>query len=135
MRTEILNFISNIASGTLGTFTVSTKLPWYDNGAPLYHHNKKHIYVDTDNTVQNPLNDAFNGAGTVIETTTVKVYFVTDAKQLPTNYDSLVDAIKGARLVASTAGYTQRLVQVNNTYINDALTTEFDFSFKKLLTN
>jgi len=135
MRSDILTFIQAISSETLGSFRVSTNLPWEDNGAPLYHHNKKHIYVDTDNTVQAGVFDALNGAGAVEETITVRVYFVTDAKQLPSNYDDLVEAIKLARLVNPTGGFVQRLVQVQNTYNADAILTTFDFSFKKLLTN
>jgi hypothetical protein len=134
MRTEILNFVSNIAGGTLDTFTVSSKLPFEDNGAPLYHHNKKYIYVDIDNTSQQAVFDGLNGSGSVQETITVQVYFVTDAKQLPTNYSALVDAIKLARLVTAS-GVIQRLVQVTTSYIADSLVTEFEFSFKKLLTN
>jgi len=134
MRTEILNFVTAIDPNTLDTFVVSTKLPWLDNGSPLYHHNKKHIYVDTENSSQQPVFDGMNGSGSVQETITVKVYFVIDAKQLPSNYDSLVDAIKDARLV-TVAGVIQRLCQVSNQYIADQLLTEFEFSFKKLLTN
>jgi hypothetical protein len=135
MRTEIIDFISNIGNATIGSFTVTNKLPWMDNGAPLYHHNKKHIYVDTPETAQSAVFDAMNGAGTVDETTTVKVYFVCDAKQLPSNYENLVEAIKPVRLLFGTAGYTQRLCQVNNDYIADSLLTTFEFSYKKLITN
>jgi hypothetical protein len=135
MRTEILDFIANIDTGTLGTFTVATRLPWYDNGAPLFHHNKKHIYVDSPETTQTAVFDTLATAGAVEETTTVQVYFVCDAKQLPSNYDDLVEAVKGIRLLFSDAGYIQRLCQVTNDYTADAITTKFEFSYKKLLTN
>ena len=88
MRTPIYNFINAISPTTLGSFKVSEHLPWEDNGAPIYHHNKKHIYVNTANTGQEPVFDQLNGGGAVNETITVEVYFVCDAKQLPTNYRS-----------------------------------------------
>lgn len=135
MRSEILSFLQAIDNTTLGTFKIASSLPWLDNGAPLYHHNKKHIYVDTPNSSQTPVFDALNGTGTVVETTTVKVYFVCDAKQLPSNYDSLVEAIKPIRTMFSDAGYIERLCQVNNEYITDSLLTTFEFSYKKLITN
>jgi len=135
MRAEIVTFLQAIDPGILGTFKVAQGLPWYDNGAPLYHHNKKHIYVDSPDTSQSALFDAMNGAGTAIETTTVKVYFVCDAKQLPSNTEQLTQAIQGARLLFSTAGYTQRLCQVSNDYVNDAIQVTFEFSYKKLITN
>lgn len=135
MRTEILTYLQEIKFATLGTFKVATSLPWSDNNAPIYHHNKKNIYVDTPNTAQSPVFDALNGAGVVDEITTVKVYFVCDAKILPSNYDALVDAIKGVRLLFSDAGYIQRLCQVSNDYNSDAVQTTFEFSFRKLITN
>ena len=51
MRTPIYNFINAISPTTLGSFKVSEHLPWEDNGAPIYHHNKKHIYVNTANII------------------------------------------------------------------------------------
>ena len=91
--------------------------------------------MDTPQTTQNSLADAFNQAGYVDEVTTVSVYFVIDAKLPLTNYDSIVDVIKGARLNSGTQGYVQRLVQVTSVYDADALTTTLEFSFRRLITN
>jgi hypothetical protein len=135
MRTEILSYLNTISNVTLGTYSVSSRLPWLDNGAPLYHHNRKHIYVDTDQSRQTPVSDALNQAGFVDETTTVTVYFVNDAKQLPDNYDAVVTAIKGARLITATQGYTERTVNVSSDYLADDLITTIEFSFRKLITN
>jgi hypothetical protein len=132
MRTVVWNYIKK---QKLTGFTLSEHLPWRDNGAPLFHHNKKHIYVDTSQTVQNPVLDAMNQSGWVDEITTVSVYFVNDAKQLPSNYDDVVETLKGARLATGTEGYTQRLVQVSSEYIEDAIVTTLEFSYRKLITN
>ena len=132
MRSVIWNYIKALK---LKSITLTEHLPWEDNGAPIYHHNKKHIYVNTSNTVQQPVFDQLNGGGAVNETITVEVYFVCDAKQLPTNYDSLVEAIKGARTTAGTEGYIQKLCQVSSSYNTDAIITHLEFSFRKLITN
>jgi hypothetical protein len=133
MRTLIYNFINGL---NLGSFVLSNKLPWSDNGAPLYHHNKRHIYVDVAQVAQTSLYETLDGVtGAVNEITTVDVYFVNDAKLLPDNYDSLVNAIKGARMVSSTDDFISRTVQVIRSYEADAIITKLEFSFKKIITN
>ena len=132
MRSVIYDHIKGLR---LKTYTLTEHLPWEDNGGPLYHHNKKHIYVDTAQTAQTPIMDAFNGQGTVDEVTTVSVYFVNDAKKLPSDYDNVVELIKGARTAVGTEGYIQKLCQVTSSYIEDAIITKLEFSFRKLLTN
>lgn len=132
MRTTIYNYIDNL---NLGSFKLSPKLPWDDNGSPLYHHNKKHIYVDQDQTSQNSLINTFSGPTIVEEQTLVTVYFVNDAKQIPAEYDSLVASIKNAISVDATGPWISRQVQVDKTYEQDCVLTKLEFSFKKILTN
>jgi hypothetical protein len=132
MRSVIYNYLKTL---TFKSFTLSDKIPWEDNKGPLYEHNKKHIYVGVATVEQSPLIDAFNHQGTIDEITTISVYFVNDAKQLPTDYDSAVASIKEARLATGTEGYIQRTCQVKPSFIDDNLLTEFVFSFRKLLTN
>lgn len=132
MRAVIYQYLmtQNLAYARL-----SDSLPWNDNGEPLYYHNKKFVYIDTPNTRQEPLFDAFDNTGTVNETTTVSVYFVNDAKILPPEYDQVVQTIMTARTAPGTEGYIQKLCQVSNSYIGDALVTTMEFSFRRLLTN
>lgn len=132
MRSVIWNYIKALK---LKSITLTEHLPWEDNGGPLYHHNKKHVYVDTAQSQQNPLIDALNGSGAVDEITTVSVYFVNDAKKLPPDYDSVVESIKGARTAPGTEGYIQKTCNVSSSYIEDAIITQIVFSFRKLITN
>ena len=132
MRQVIYNYLKGLR---LKGYTLVEHLPWEDNGKALYTHNKKFIYVDTATTSQSPMFDAFNGQGTVDEITTISVFFVNDAKKLPTDYDTVVEAIKQARLAPGTEGYIQKLCQVSNDYDADSIITQFEFSFRKLLTN
>ena len=134
MRTVVLNYLL-ANKRELSPFIVTEHLPWKDNGAPLYHHNKRHIYVDTAQTSQTPAFDLLNQGSGVDEISTVSVYFVNDAKKLPANYDNAVEIIKGARLATGTEGFIQRLVQVSSEYNEDAIVTTCVFSFRKLITN
>ena len=132
MRDIVYNYIQD---AKVKGFILSSNLPWEDNGAPIYHHNKKYIYVAPAQTQQSPMMDALDQRGTVDEITTVSVYFVNDAKKLPPEYDNAVEIIKGARLAPGTEGYIQRTCQVTTSFIADALITHFEFSFRKLITN
>ena len=132
MRANILSYIKTL---TLGSYSVSDELPWDNNGTPLYLSNLRRIYVDVAQFSQDARIDTLGMSGAVDEITTVRVYFVNDAKTLPANYESLVAAIKQARVQDYTAGYIQKLCQVSSEFTGDRLTTTFEFSFRKLMTN
>jgi hypothetical protein len=129
------DFIAYIKSLQLGSYRLTEELPWDNNGQPLYLSNLKTIYVDADQIEQIPLIDTLGSAGCVDEVTTVRVYFVNDAKTLPSNYESLVANIKQARTQSFTLGYIQKICQVSTSFVSDRMITEFDFSFRQLLTN
>jgi len=137
MRAEILSYLDSNFSET--GFTVSTELPYDSSGTPLYLNNFKKIYVDRPQTLQEPLIDVLNhtssgGGGVVSETTTVTAYVVTDAKTLPTNYDTMVSSLKNARF-ATSSDKTQRTTTVATSFEGDALVTEFNFNFYKVIVN
>ena len=134
MRSAIYDYLySNRAS--LKGLTLSDKLPWTDNGTPLYMANMKSIYVDIDQVSQEPLTNAINGYGAVDEITTVNVFFCIDAKLLLANYEDLVSVIKAARLTPDITGVISRTCQVTAEYNADNLVTTFTFSFRKMQTN
>ena len=132
MRSDIITAIT--AAAPTG-FTVTETLPWDKDGAPLYLNNPKKIYIDQAQTTQDPIIDTLDGTGVSQETTTVSAYVVTDAKQLPTGYDSLVTAVKAVRLNSAITGYTQRSTEVGTEFNADRLVTEFVFNFTKLINN
>jgi hypothetical protein len=132
MRDIVLDYLNtNKVTG----FKVTEMLPFNSSGQPLYQNNFKSIYVDQPQTVQEPLIDVLNGHGIVNETTTITVYVVTDAKQIPANYDTLVSTIKNARLDTGISGVTQRATSVSTEYSADALVTQFNINFRKLIVN
>jgi hypothetical protein len=129
MRTEIYNYIKGLS---LGSFKLSDELPFDASGNPLYVKNKKCIYVDNSQTVHDTLIYTLDALDINAETTTVRVYVTTDAKQLPTNYSSLVSSIKTARSATTIQGVNRREVDVTSSYIEDAMITAFEFRFTKI---
>jgi hypothetical protein len=132
MRAEIVDYI---AANPVPGYTLTQELPWDSNGTPLYLKNFKRIYVDNAQVQQEPLIDVLNGTGIVDEITTVTVRVTTDAKTQPSNYDTMVSALKNARLDSDITGVTQRVTQVQTEMVGDAVVTQFDFSFRQLIVN
>lgn len=130
MRSTILTYLQG---ESFTNFGVSTELPWDASGQPLYLKNMKKMYVDRPQTVQEPLIDTLDDNGIVNETTSVTVYVSTDAKNLPTDYDTMVSTVKSARLQDVTTGWRQRLTEVTSSFEDDVLVTEFTFNFTKLI--
>lgn len=131
MRQAIYDAINGLGSTVLGTFSLSSELPYSASGVSLYLKNFKKIYIDVDQISQDADFDTLSGAGWANETIVVRAYFVTDAKLLPSNYETVVEAIKETRLTAGITGVTRRLCQVSTSFLDDALITEFEFSFTK----
>ena len=132
MRQQVLDYLnSNKVSG----FTLTEELPWDNSGQPLYLKNFKRIYVDRDQVVQEPLIETLDDRGIVNEITTVTVFVTTDAKNVPSNLDTLVSTIKNARLDTEISGVTQRATQVESDFIGDAVVTQFDLSWRQLIVN
>ena len=126
MRTEIYNYIKGLA---LGTFKLSDERPFDAGAVALYLKNMKTIYVDQAQTVHETVVATLDGFNINAETTSVRVYFSTDAKQLPSNYSSLVTSIKSGRNASTIQGVNRREVDVTTTYDEDKMVTEFEFRF------
>jgi hypothetical protein len=131
MRQEILAYVQTLV---LGSVTVSSELPWVENGVPLYLKNLKKVYVDIDNVVTEPFISALNGLSISNEITSVRLYFACDAKVLLPNYSDIVNNLKTARNAATISGVQRREVNVTTSVENDVLVTELEYRFIKLLT-
>lgn len=131
MRTEIIDYINTLS---LGSFTLSQEVPWEDAGTALYIKNPKRIYVDVVEYSNEPLFQTLQGQNINSETGVVRVYFACDAKQLPSNYDSLVSDIKLAKDITTIQGVNRRECSVNTSIEADLLVTELDLRFTKLST-
>ena len=130
IRDDILTYIN---ANLEADFSYTEELPWQKDGKGLYLLNFKYIYVDRPQTIQEPLFETLDGSSAVNEILTISVYFATDAKILPSTYDDQVTAIKRGRFYTATLGMTQRMSIVSSTYDGDALVTQVDYSFTKLI--
>ncbi len=129
MRTAIYDYIKGLS---LGQFRLRDERPFDASGQALYLKNMKTVYVDQEQITQDTVIATLNGLIINAETTSVRVYFSTDAKQLPSNYSSLTASMKLARNAAAIQGVNRREVDVTTSYDEDKMITEFEFRFTKL---
>ena len=129
MRTAVIDYVQGL---NLGTFTVSTELPYTESGQALYVKNPKRIYVDEEQIVSEPLVQALDGLSVVNEESTVTIYFSVDSKLVPANYDSVVTALKGAKNITTVDGVFRRELDVSTGYDGDLLITELAIRFNKI---
>lgn len=129
MRQTVLDYLQ---TQNLGTFIVSTELPWDENGTALYLKNLKKIYVNVTEYAVEPIIQTLNGVNITTDIHSVKVYFANDAKSLPPNYDEVVTAIRSAKNIDNTTGYHSREVDVKTSYELDRLVTEIELRYIKL---
>jgi hypothetical protein len=96
MRTELLSAITTAIS-TLTQFAVSTELPWEQNGTPLYTKNMKRVYVNRERMEETTLIPTLNGGEVFQNDSICEVYVAVDAKNQPSQLDSLITKILGAK--------------------------------------
>jgi len=129
MRQNVIDYLQN---QNLGSFVTALELPWNETGENLYLKNLRKIYIDVDEFVMEPVITTFSGLSLTNETTRVRIYFANDAKQLPSNYDEVVQIIRSAKDIQTDDGFGRREVDVNTTYEADKLVTEIELRYIKL---
>jgi hypothetical protein len=128
MRQEVIDYCQSIS---LGSFTVSSEIPFDDSGVPLYLKNAKRIYVDLPQYATDRLVSALDGLTVSNELATVRVVFSADAKSLPANYETLVSDLRLAKDI-TLSGVYRREVDVKTDFEQDMLVTELELRFTKL---
>lgn len=126
MRQDILDYIRRL---NLGTYKISAELPFNSADTPLYIKNPKTIYVDVAQIDSVPLITALNGLSIREQSTTVSVSFSSDAKQLPSNYESVIEQIQSARQLNPDNTFNRSEVALQTEYINDLLITVIDIKY------
>jgi hypothetical protein len=129
MRQDMLDYIGGLS---LGGFILSQELPWTDSQTPLWLKNPKRIYVDTPEYIVDRLYSTLDGNDVSNQTTSVRIYFSADAKQLPANYDDLVSDLRLGKDINATEGITRREVEVTTEFENDLLVTQLEIRFTKI---
>jgi hypothetical protein len=130
MRASVIDYLQTLS---LGSFIVSSELPFSESGVPLYIKNLKKIYVDVDQSTSESLIRTLSGVNITRDTITVVVYFANDAKTIPPNYDDVVELIRTAKdILPTTSGFTSREVDVSTSFDTDKLVTEIELRYIKL---
>jgi hypothetical protein len=130
MRDEILNGIKAL---TLGTMTVSDNLPWDESGTPLYTKNLKTFYVDEADETETSALATLDGLDFGNRVTTVRVFIAVDAKQKPTNFNTVSNSIRNLRNLTTITGVTARECDITGSFEGDTLIREFEFRFTEFL--
>lgn len=131
MRQEILDYVQTL---NLGSYLVSSEIPWTDNEVPLYLKNLKKVYVDAEQASNEPFITALDGLNLNNEVTTVSIYFANDAKQLPANYSDVITELKTAKDITTVTGVQRRECAVSTAVEADMLVTTLEIRFTKFLT-
>lgn len=129
MRTQVLDYIKGLS---LGSFTVVDDIPYDDAGAPLYLKNVKRIYVEPLQVETSPVIQALNGFSLSNEINIIRVYFAADAKQVPANYDDLVQLLKKAKNISTIQGAYTRECDISVDYVNDLIATTVELRYVQL---
>lgn len=129
MRAELLAYLKSLQ---LKQFNVSDELPFSNSGTALYLKNIKRIYCDLEQITSEPFIQLFGDYNIDSEVHSVRLYFCTDAKQLPSDYRSLIGQIRSAKNIATADRYIRREVNYSTAFENDLMLTEFEFRFTKL---
>lgn len=129
MRDSILDLLYTVP---LGQFRVSRELPFDETGVALYSKNPRTIYVDYETEQSLPLFVTLNSADINTTTSSVAVYFTTDAKKTPPNLRELINGIKGLKTQISAPGANRREVIHNIDYDGDMMTVTVEFRFTRI---
>lgn len=128
MRQELIDYFKGLKSRTFG---VSEELP-FTSGNILYLKNPKKVYVDRPQSSQEQVIAVLGNHGVFQEVQTVSVFFATDAKTLPSDYESFISQMKAGKDVEDGQPFFRREVDVVTSYENDLMVTQLDFRFTKL---
>jgi hypothetical protein len=129
MRTAVLDYVKSL---DLGKYSVSNEAPYDESDVPLYIRNPKRIYVNFAQTVSDPFIQTLSGLNIANETTVIQVFLSSDAKLVPSNYESVIEQIKGAKDLTTIPGINRREVQVDVDFTNDLIVTTVELRYIKL---
>ena len=128
MRQAIIDYIRDLKNKTFG---VSDELP-FTSGNILYLKNLKKVYVDIPQKTNEQVVAVLGNHGIFQEVQTVSAFFATDAKTLPSGYETFVEQVRSSKDIENGEPFFRREVDVTTSYENDIMVTQFEFRFTKL---
>lgn len=129
MRPELINYFKSLK---LKNFGVTDELPFTNSATVMYLKNPKRIYTNLKQVSSDLLIPVLSNHGIFAEVHTVSVFFTTDAKNLPSDYETVVDSLRAGKDVTTTTSYFRREVDTSTSFDGDMMITELEFRFTKL---
>lgn len=128
MRNDVLTRLNQL---DLGSFSLSSDLPYTTSGESLYLKNARRIYVDRPQVSVEPLIETLDHLTILTETQTLDVWFSTDAKVTPADLDTVLARIRSVR----GQSWGDQLVSetVQSEYSGDRIIFRVEFRFRRVL--
>ena len=105
---------------------VSSELPWFSGNQVLNEKNMRNVYVDHEEIENNTLIETLDNSDVFEKIITVDTYLTVDAKNLPSDIDTVIQIIRHSRQVIDAP---TRECDMITTIEDDRLTYEFTYRF------
>jgi len=105
---------------------VSSELPWFSGNQVLNEKNMRSVYVDHEEIENNTLINTLDNSDVFEKIITVDTYLTVDAKNLPSDIDTVIQIIRHSRQVIDAP---TRECDMITTIEDDRLTYEFTYRF------
>lgn len=124
--------LANLSTSLTGSnVTVSSELPFEAGGIRLYDKNMKKLYLSYDRTAMTEMFSTLNPNNDVYQKEiTLNAYFTVDAKNQPSDIDTVVSKVLNSRL--SVANCFVNECTVSNDTFDDRITYTFEYRFLTL---
>jgi hypothetical protein len=109
------------------TVTTSSELPFTQAGVAMYDKNMKKLYLDYDQTEVTEMISTLDNNDVPQREITVNGYFSVDAKNLPSDIDTVVSRVLNSRL--SVSNCFNRECSLTTDFTEDRITYNFAFRF------
>lgn len=130
MRSKVLAYLNTV---DLGSFALSQELPFSNSGVELYLRNAKRIYVDHESSTTEVFIGLLGSKQIDMEVVRVNLFFASDAKNQPSDYNQVLNAIRSAQDLYIENGFFRRQFSVGSEYKNDLQVTTATLSYNKLI--
>jgi hypothetical protein len=126
MRTALLTYLT---ANLTGGIKPAGELPWSQGDIALYSQNKKRVYLDEPTIEQDSVVQILNGSDIRQTITTVKGYLSVDAKNRPTDLDSALSVLAGAKDLASITTAFRKEFDYTSSIEKDVITYALEYRF------
>jgi len=124
IRDSLISELTQALAST--SVKVSSELPWFSGNQVLNEKNMRSVYVDHEEIENNTLIETLDNSDVFEKVITVDTYLTVDAKNLPSDIDTVIQIIRHTRQVIDAP---TRECDMITTIEDDRLTYEFTYRF------